>query len=113
MGVREGCFLLGAAFLRIGMAAELAAWANNRKRPDEVAGFLQQATIDIYEALASDFITPGEVNEMTNCIDQHEEAVKRGDRKKAQDALALLAGRATDMAFQMVVKCEARPRGEE
>ena len=108
MSVKEGCFLIGIALLRISMAADLAAWASAKKRPDEAKGFLQHASMDISQALAGGFLTEDDAEKMRESIESHEKAIARGDTEESQDRLADLSVRAHDIAFQKVVDCECK-----
>ena len=106
MSVKESCFLIGAALLRISLASDLAAWASMKNRPDEARGFLQSATIDISKALAGGYLTRDDAEQMRNLIEQYEEATEKGDKEAMQDSLAEVTTRSHDIAFQKVVACE-------
>lgn len=106
MSVREGCFLIGVALLRISTAAEIAAWAAGKKRPEEADIFLSVASRDISLALGAGWITEGDAEKMRSSIKQHDDAVMEGNKEKVQDALAELSAKVHDIAFQKVVKCE-------
>ena len=98
---------MGMALLRISEAAQLAAWAVDKKRFDEAKGFLPHASMDISTALAAGYITSDAAEAMRNLIEQHEEAREKDDKGKAQDTLTEISVKVYDITFQKVVECES------
>ena len=103
--VKEGCFLIGAALLRIATTSSLAGWAEEQRRPDEVNAFLAHASLDISNALAGQYITTDDAEEMRRCIEKHEKATNGHEK---QDALAELCVIAYGVTFDKVVECECK-----
>jgi len=112
VSVKESCYLIGAALLRISAASRIAALASLKNRPDEARDFLQAATIDISEGLAGGFLTKDDAEQLRSSIERYQEAANKGDEEAMQDSLAELTAKTHDIAFQKVVACECGKAAE-
>lgn len=106
MAVKESCLLIGSSLFRIGIASEIAAWETNKDRPEEATNFIHSAVTDINQALAADFVTKEEAEEMRIPIREYYKATDQNDKEAALEALANLTMKAYDVTFNKVIECE-------
>lgn len=108
MAVKESCLLIGSSLFRIGIASEIAAWETNKDRPEEAMHFIYSAVTDITQALAADYVTKEEAEDMRIPIREYHKAADENNKEAALEALAILTLKAYDVTFNKVVECEQR-----
>jgi len=112
LAVKESCLLIGSSLFRIGIASEIAAWETNKDRPEDAMLFIYSAVTDINQALAADFVTKEQAEEMRIPIREYYKAADANDKEASLEALANLTMKAYDVTFNKVVECEQGPRQE-
>jgi len=112
--IKEGCFILALALMRIAHASELTAWASNKNRPDEVIDALNATNHEATAAAAIGYITDEQlarIRENANLVYSTYDEKREYDKKEEiQDALADITAAAHEIAFEALVKCQC---GEE
>jgi len=114
--IKEGCFILGLALLKISSASELAAWGAKKNSPIEAIDALDATIQFATQAKAIGYITEEQIERMrknANLVyNAYGPSVFTHDIKKEeiQDALADITALAHEVAFEALVKCQC---GEE